>query len=125
MWRERKNSYMKTNQKLIDHACTKFKNVTAIADIYTMQFVWATKYFAEGLKYTEEELGNITLRKILKLSVKELLSTLTHFKNNDGEDYKILMRKDGSEVGGAGTIHPFTFNGEPYLAITNFEFKEL
>lgn len=108
--------------KLIEYAQSKFENVDAIANIFTMQVEWARPETAQELGYTQEEIIGISGRELMAVdsaSFMKLISLLMDSKNK--EDSQLMKKKGGTVVNTSAVINGFTFEGIPYIAVCSLK----
>lgn len=113
---------MTYNIELFEKAKQKGGQIDAIISFYSMSFEYVSKKLASKLGYSEDEMIDMSLRKVIDMDPKTLLKMMSDFMFKKGEDAKRLIHKDGSKIEASGHVSPFSYKGEPYLTIRNIKF---
>jgi hypothetical protein len=108
---------------VVEFAMQKFNNVGCVAEIYTSQILWASEYLAEKTGYTQDEILKLGPRELLDIDSGEFIKYIVSTFSNSLTKQK-LIKKDGTKINGVAKIHSFTYEKDPYVAITDVAFEE-
>jgi hypothetical protein len=107
-----------STDSVIEFTHEKYENVDMIVDVYAMQVVWSSENLAKMLGYTQNELENISIRKILNIDPTQALKiAITKFQGEPNQSS--LITKTGKEIVCRAVINSYLFNKDPYVAVTN------
>jgi PAS domain S-box-containing protein len=110
----------------VQTAQSKFENVDAIVNIFSMSFVWSTEEFANHLGYTSDELTQMSIRELMPTKATESMRFLSQLLTNKTtpDDERHFVHKDGTKLIGKALVKAFTHDREPHLAIIGASFKK-
>jgi hypothetical protein len=104
--------------RVVEFAMQKYKNLDCVGEIYSAQILWVSNAFAEKTGYTQDELLKLSPRKLLDMSPEGFIKYIVSTMSNTIAKQK-LIKKDGTIVNGVAKIHSFTYENDPYVAITD------
>jgi hypothetical protein len=96
----------------------KYKNLDMIVDVYAMQVVWSSENLAKILEYSQNEISNISIRKILNIDpIQALKIATTKFQGEPSETS--LITKTGKKIICHADIYSYLYDKVPYGAVLN------
>jgi hypothetical protein len=106
---------------VVEFTQEKYKNVDMIVDVYAMQVVWSSENMAKMLEYTQDEIVNMSIRKILDLDPMQAMKiAITKFQNEPNQSS--LITKTGKRILCGAEINSYLYNKAPYVAVLNVQF---
>lgn len=103
---------------VIEHTQEKYKNLDMIIDVYAMQVVWCSENMAKLLEYSQNEICNMSIRKILDIDPIQALKIATaKFQGEPNETS--LTTKTGKKIICHADIYSYLYNKAPYGAVLN------
>jgi hypothetical protein len=107
-----------TDDSIIKFTQEKYQNLDMIVDLYAMQVLWTSEKLAQMLGYNQNEITNVSIRKILDVNPKEMQRLIIGTYLGKSYQEKIIA-KSGNIITCQGNVHSYLYERDPYVAITN------
>jgi hypothetical protein len=105
---------------VIEYTKEKYKDIDMIVDVYTMHTTWASERMAKILGYTQDEITDMGIRKILDIDPAQAFKiAITKFTGETNETS--LTTKTGNKITCKANIHSYLYENTPYVAVLNVE----
>jgi len=108
----------------VDVLKKKFDKFDVIISLFTMQFVWVSKKFADILDYKVDELLGKHVNDVIVFDRLEMIKEIGKVLGRKTDDEKTAIKKGGGKLKIKGEIKYCTLKAEPFLVIRIKDFHK-
>ena len=110
--------------QLLEIINKKFDQVDIVVSCYSLRIVWASEKFHGILGYSNGELIDISITKIVMLDSLATTKMVTNILAGKKDDIRDLVRKDGQLVKLKIILNNLTYEEEPFVVMIDTKLFE-